>query len=340
MNEDTLTVEAKHIFLDVVSYTYNRSVEAQTDLIEILNAIVKESISAFNLNDDHLIFIPTGDGICISIINTTNPYDIHLNIALEILKRLGIHNENVQSEMRKFKIRVAINENIDNLITDINGNKNISGFGINCASRILSLCDPNQIIVGNTVYEKLVQREKYMNSFSTYTGNVKHNLSLRVHQYLNKDFHFLNNDIPHIFKPEEKIIKKLPTILAYYMALCISNEDFIIKNLKGDAQDAYSLRVLFFQLAEDYFEKSKVTKIKPQYRIKVSRNLEEQFEYLQSLDYWIVCDLSNYMVDKIFSDFGQYFDDQYLFVNEDGKTKLQSDFGPIYIEFCLNIKNV
>jgi class 3 adenylate cyclase len=98
--------------------------------------------------------------------------------------------------MRKFNIRVGINENIDNLIIDINGNKNISGAGINHASRIEGQADPAQILVGNSVYEKLVQREKYMKAFNSYTALVKHGLPLKVHQLINKSLLYLNNEIP------------------------------------------------------------------------------------------------------------------------------------------------
>ena len=37
------TIPAKHIVLDVVEFTHNRSVEAQTDIVHALNAIVKSS---------------------------------------------------------------------------------------------------------------------------------------------------------------------------------------------------------------------------------------------------------------------------------------------------------
>lgn len=44
MNKQPITIEAKHIFLDIVNYTHNRSIEAQTELISILNSIVKQSV--------------------------------------------------------------------------------------------------------------------------------------------------------------------------------------------------------------------------------------------------------------------------------------------------------
>ena len=164
---EVLTVEAKHIFLDIVSYTLKRSVEAQSEIIGSLNEIVKTVIASHEVSEEHCIYIPTGDGMCISLINVFKPYDVHLQIALSILGKLQEYNESQKSEPRRFQLRIGINENTDNLITDINGAQNISGAGINLASRIEGLASQSQILVGNSVYEKLVQREEHMGAFKT-----------------------------------------------------------------------------------------------------------------------------------------------------------------------------
>lgn len=41
---DNLTVDAKYIYIDIVNYTYNRSVEAQAYIVSILNKIVTDLI--------------------------------------------------------------------------------------------------------------------------------------------------------------------------------------------------------------------------------------------------------------------------------------------------------
>lgn len=61
-----LTESFKYIFLDIVKFT-KRSVEAQSDVIKELNKIVKESVQTNGLQQDNIIFIPTGDGICLAI---------------------------------------------------------------------------------------------------------------------------------------------------------------------------------------------------------------------------------------------------------------------------------
>ncbi|RYE12033.1 MAG: hypothetical protein EOP45_23605 [Sphingobacteriaceae bacterium] len=271
MSNRAVTVEAKHIFLDIVNYTYGRSIEAQTELIIILNKIVRLSIRKGNIKSENVIYIPTGDGMCISIINKHNPYDIHLSTAIDILRQLYEHNKSTEDEMRRFILRIGINENYDNLIVDINKQKNISGSGINFAARILTLCDANQILISNTVFDKLVQREKYLQSFKNYVGEVKHGVKLSVYQYKNHDLHFLNNNIPIAFAPRISPTIKLNELVAYYLSNCIIHEDFIINNLH-QTRGQYSLTYLLFHLAEDDLEKSKVTKTKPRPYIETSSN--------------------------------------------------------------------
>ena len=334
MKQEVITVDAKHVFLDIVRYTHNRSVEAQTELISILNEIVVESIEVNEVDNKNVLFIPTGDGICISLINVLNPYDIHLNIGLTILKKLYEYNNSITDTMRQFSVRIGINENIDNLIIDINGHKNISGSGINFAARILTLCDTSQIIVGNSVFEKLVQREKYMESFASFSGEVKHDFALEVHQFLDKSLTYLNNDTPSKFVTKPRTQKKLDKLVGYYFAHCIANEDSNIEKIKqGSAQCDYSLRVLTFYLAEDSVAKSKATKTDPGYRKKMKRSVDEQFKYLQTVDFWLICDLSEKIISNL-EEFSQYFSDKFLFINKEGRKKLKKD----HPEICKELK--
>lgn len=335
MNQEITTVNAKYIFIDIVSYTYNRSIEAQTDLIRVLNKIVSDSIEQNKIPNEHVLYIPTGDGICITLLDILHPHDIHIKIALSILEKLFAHNESIKDEMRKFSLRIGINENLDNLIIDINKQKNIAGSGINFASRILSLCDQNQILVGRSVFEKLVQREKYMNSFTKYIGTVKHGIPLEVYQFKNDDLLFLNNNIPSLFRPEPKSIKRLSKLLGYYFANCINNEDFILKN-NGMGQESYILTILNFQLAEDALAKSKVTKSDPYPIQKIEKSMQEQFNYMQKMDFWLLCDLSNMIIEKHLEEYRKYFDNGYsiyLFINEAGRNKLLQEHPDICKEY-------
>lgn len=198
MTEDS-TVAAKYIFLDVESFTWNRSVEAQTEIIETLNQIVSNSVKSLSIPSDNVIYLPTGDGICIGLINVNSPYDAPLQIAKQILTDLNIHNGKMSDLQRKFKVRIGISANVDNLIIDINKDKNLAGAGINRAARVMSIADGNQILVDQSVYDTLKFREKYIAAFREFKATVKHGVQIPVYQYVGDDNTSVNTSMPKIF---------------------------------------------------------------------------------------------------------------------------------------------
>ena len=210
---DVKTVQAKYIFLDIVSYTQDRTIEAQSHIINELNKIVLEALDFYDLTDEKLILLPTGDGICIAIINIDEPYDVHIAIGLRILSGIEKHNSEANNPMVKFKIRIGINENTDNLIIDTNKNRNIAGAGINIAQRIMNAADDNQIFVSQTVYEKLHQRERYWQQFKPFNVTVKHGHTMLIYQYINSHDGLVTTPPAHIneniYTSDNKLMKML-----------------------------------------------------------------------------------------------------------------------------------
>lgn len=229
MNE-AKTIPAKYIFLDIVGFSIGRSVEAQTDIVYTLNQLVLDALAANEVPSSQLILLPTGDGICIALLNIEDPFDIHLRIALCLLERLHKYNESVENSMRRFQVRIGINANTDNLVTDINGNLNIAGAGINMAQRIMSNADGNQILVGQAVFDTLSVRESYIHSFRPYRATVKHGIAIDVHQFIDESRVGLNTDVPRAFIIEEKAKPALSLRIACYFAHLIKNRDLIIQH--------------------------------------------------------------------------------------------------------------
>ena len=97
-------IPVKYVFLDVVAYT-KRTIEAQCYIIEALNRIVKGTTNRYHISNDSLIYIPTGDGMCIALLGIDLPYDIHVTIATEILRRVWVNNSRVKYNWRKFEVR-------------------------------------------------------------------------------------------------------------------------------------------------------------------------------------------------------------------------------------------
>lgn len=205
MSQSYEIIPAKYIFLDVVGFTQNRSVEAQTDIVAALNMIVRNSVSAHNIQDDRIIYIPTGDGICIALLNVERPYDVHMQIALSVLARIQKHNDATKDQARKFQVRIGINANTDNLVTDINGRPNVTGAGISMAARVMNKADGGQILVGRSVYDMLRYREKYATAFTSFQTTVKHGVTLDIYQFVSAGFEGLNTVPPQISLAEAPI---------------------------------------------------------------------------------------------------------------------------------------
>lgn len=339
MTKDSI-IPVKYVFLDVVAYT-TRTVEAQCYLIKAFNRIVKGAINKYHISDDSIIFLPTGDGMCIALLGVL-PYDVHVRIAKEILHRIYVNNSRVKDNWRQFEVRVGINQGVDNIVIDVNARKNVTGAGINNTRRIMDLADARQILVSNMVYEDLHPRKAYYDAFSQeFTYEVKHGLVLKIHQLVKPDADWLNINTPSIFTVKVKPEPKLTELAAYYFAHSIKNKKFLIDK-RGPGQNEYALRILLWYLAVDSFGKSKSTYIEP-YEDHMpetrSDTLDEQFQVFMNLPFWVCCDLSKLVRDhKIGEHNYKYFEDGWDFtiVNEAGQNKLKSEWPNIWGEFGLD----
>jgi class 3 adenylate cyclase len=188
----------RHVFVDVVEFSENRSVEAQCEIVFNLNEIFRSA--AQSLEDiGEVIYLPTGDGICASFLYH-QAFDIHLRFALTILRLLADYNEQQSDNMRRFQIRVGLNQNLDNIVQDINDRKNVAGAGITLAQRIMGLADGGQILAGEAVYHTVRYREAYMQAFKPFRGVVKHGVEIPVYQVIIPNQRGLNTDVPSAFR--------------------------------------------------------------------------------------------------------------------------------------------
>ena len=327
----------KYIYLDVVGFTYNRTVEAQTDIISALNGIVKRAVLG-KLTPEHIIYIPIGDGICIAIIDSVS-YDDHIQIAQDIIRRIvSLYNTRAESS-RRFEVRIGINENVDNLITDINGNRNVCGAGVNYAQRIMSFADASQILVGHTTYESLRYREKYARAFRSYAARAKHDTALEVFQYIGGNVSALNRTHPSVFTTKQE--EKLSIFSAYYIAHAIKNRDFIDKHLK-EGYEVYPLGLLLAYLAEDsvgYAYSRRTNPYVEHMPVTENKTLEEQYQVFSNMPFWVLADLYDAKVgDKILLIYPDCFDKDGagLFISPEGEKKLKSEWRNIWDDFSLD----
>lgn len=187
---------AKYVFLDVVDFTSN-NIEDQTKIVELLNGIVRAAVGEHGLPDDRLIYLPTGDGICVAITDYPD-FDVHMRLALSILA--GVHENNREPAPGKprFEVRIGLNQDTDNIVTDINGKENIAGAGINDAQRIMNLSEGGQIFVSESVHVTLHSRKVYQGEdiFRRYELRVKRDRKLTVYQYVAPGRPGLNTGTP------------------------------------------------------------------------------------------------------------------------------------------------
>jgi hypothetical protein len=335
----------KYIFLDVVAYT-KRTIEAQCYIIGALNRIVKGAINRYHINEDSVIYMPTGDGICIALLGARLDYDIHVTVAKEILRRLHVNNSRVNLNWKKFDIRIGINQADDNLIIDIKGEKNVAGAGINNARRIMDLADADQILVSSTVYENLHPRKKYYHAFSgEYRKEVKHGLVLTMHQLISPDISGVDVNPPSNLIPATRPEPKLPKLTAYHFAHSIKNEKFFLNKARESTFNSELIILLIWFLAKESEDRSErsvhdiyTTSVMPE---TGSDTVEGCFEWFHENIPWEVAlricpPMLNDAVPVLMQ--SKYFEGiaQYLIINSEGREKLKKDWPEIWEEFNLN----
>ena len=175
----------RYVYIDVVDFSLGRSVEAQSDIISTLNGVVGQAVAQQLPSPEQVLFLPTGDGMCVCLVNILHPFDLDIQIALRVMESLHALCQQQLDPSRQFQVRVGINENQDNLIRDIKGGLNVVGLGINLAQRVMSVAGPSSLMLGPAVYERLRQRERYAHWLRPVTAIVKHGEKLLCYEYVN-----------------------------------------------------------------------------------------------------------------------------------------------------------
>ena len=322
---------ARYVFLDVVQFSHNRSAEAQSHIISELNRIVRETLSEFGV--DNLTLLPTGDGMCIALHDLQ--FDLHIRVALKILERLEEYNQSTADVMRKFDVRIGINQNTDIVFDDINNRPNLAGAGINFASRIMDFAQGNQIFVSDVVFNELQPSEEYMNKFQRFTTTTKHSLPITAYQFIGEGYRGLSLDIPSQFKE-----KTLTRFAAYYLAHAIKLREAIIEAMNKDLHrslTAIAIVVFLYFLTIDSIEASEATETQPY-------NPSQRLGFRKHIDYYCevpVVDLCFAFCQILFFKEFSNYDDCFewsgslyapVFITQKGIDKLKTERPEIYKE--------
>lgn len=168
------------LLFDFVAYSMKDS-SIQKQLIRDFTDLIQAKLEQYIPN---CAKIPIGDGMILGCPENTNVIGFLTGFCGDLWKR----NNCVQHE-RQLSIRTAMHYGPTYQYTDINGNTNFAGSGINFVARIASQADLNQVLISKACCQYLQDSGRIE---ARYLGNeqhitVKHGVSLTVRNYYDRN---------------------------------------------------------------------------------------------------------------------------------------------------------
>lgn len=149
-NEKREAELAHVLFIDIVGSS-KLTTDQQPKVTERLNEVVRETAECQRARSSgQLISLPTGDGMGLVFLDRI---EAPVACALEIARSL---------KQNPFcKVRMGINSGLVYVVADINGQRNVSGAGINRAERVMSCGDSDHVLLSENVADAIVQLSKW-----------------------------------------------------------------------------------------------------------------------------------------------------------------------------------
>lgn len=148
------------VFTDIVGYS-KCAVDKQIEIKDHFNGLIAHSIA--NTEESERVVLDTGDGIALCFLGDPEQ---------AIVSTMDLRREVVlqsQSASVPYEVRTGINLGPVRLVTDINGQFNVLGDGINVAQRVMSFAGPNQVLVSRAFYDVAwCLSDTYSNLFQYY----------------------------------------------------------------------------------------------------------------------------------------------------------------------------
>lgn len=162
MERGTKTFICSVVFLDIAEYS-KKPVTEQIRLKERFNALLSQALQDVAVNDR--IILDTGDGAAISFLG--DPEDA-LFVAMSLRDSVSA---NATAETVPLQLRIGVNLGPVRLVTDINGQPNIIGDGINVAQRVMSFAQMNQVLVSRSYFEVVSRLSEEYDQLFHYEGS-------------------------------------------------------------------------------------------------------------------------------------------------------------------------
>jgi serine/threonine-protein kinase len=158
------------LFTDIVGYSKLLITEQSSRLEELKEIVHRTEQFRLAQAEGKLIAVPAGDGVALVFRNTP---EAAVLCAMEISKHLKQHPE--------LPVRMGIHSGPVNEVTDVNGEPNVAGGGVNIAERVMSCGDGGHILLSKHVAEDLEQYPRwraYLHDLGE--CEVKHGLKVSI----------------------------------------------------------------------------------------------------------------------------------------------------------------
>jgi len=124
------------VFIDIVGFS-RKTVAEQLVMKRECNELVTDALGS--VADWDRVILDTGDGAAVTFLGAP---ENALFVALRARDSAGL-----------LAIRAGVNLGPIRLVHDLNGQVNVVGDGINVAQRVMSFCEPGQLLVSRSFYE-------------------------------------------------------------------------------------------------------------------------------------------------------------------------------------------
>jgi class 3 adenylate cyclase len=124
------------LFIDIVGYS-RKTVAEQMVMKRECNELIADALGS--IADWDRVILDTGDGAAVTFLGAP---ENALFTALRARDAAGL-----------LAIRLGVNLGPVRLVHDLNGQENVIGDGINVAQRVMSFCQPGQLLVSRSFYE-------------------------------------------------------------------------------------------------------------------------------------------------------------------------------------------
>ncbi len=159
------------LFVDIVGFS-EASVGDQTSMKEHFNHVIAEAVQHIPPVDR--MMLDTGDGIALCLFG-----DPEEGMFLALSMRGGFV-EARPSGVPNYRVRIGLNLGPIKIVTDVNGQLNAIGDGINVAQRVMTFAEPGQVLCARSYFEIVSRLSDDFTRLFEYCG-ARHDKHVREH---------------------------------------------------------------------------------------------------------------------------------------------------------------